>query len=288
MSGPVVAESIEEARAALGGRGRVGLVPTMGALHAGHASLLDVARPRCDVLAASIFVNPTQFGPGEDLDRYPRTFDADRELCRARGVDVIFLPTPGMMYPPDFGTWVTVDGLPDALCGPRRPGHFRGVCTVVLKLFNITRPDVAAFGQKDYQQARIIQKMTAEFNLPIEVVIAPTVREPDGLALSSRNRYLSDEERSRAPVIHKALSEAARRAAAGESDADQLRRGMREAIEATPGAAIDYVDVVDAETLRPVSVVERPAVAAAAVYFGETRLIDNVNVCNHPGKDDNQ
>jgi pantoate--beta-alanine ligase len=257
---------------------RVGLVPTMGALHAGHASLIRTARAQADFTVVSIFVNPTQFGPQEDFSRYPRTFEADRELCGAVGVDCIFAPTPAEVYPDGFCTYVEVAGLGDHLCGTSRPGHFRGVATVVLKLFNIVLPDIAFFGQKDAQQARIIQQMAHDLDLLVRVEIVPTVREPDGLAMSSRNRYLDASQRPSAVVLHRALERAKSQAAAGERDARRLEALLAAEVASTPGARLDYARVVDAQTLQPIERLERPALAALAVFFGTTRLIDNVTL----------
>jgi pantoate--beta-alanine ligase len=277
---PRVVSSTGDLRAALAEARRqhltIGLVPTMGALHEGHRSLIAAARARNDFVVVSIFVNPTQFGPNEDLARYPRPFDDDVRICAAAGVDLIFHPSPETMYPPGFRTWVEVTGIQDVLEGAFRPGHFRGVATVVLKLFNQVGPDRAYFGQKDAQQARLIAQMVRDLNVPVEVVIQPTVREADGLALSSRNRYLEPDQRSRAVVLSRALSEAAALFRAGQRDAEALCGTVRERIEATPGALIDYVALVDADTFEPKGQIDRPAVLAVAVRFGTTRLIDNL------------
>src|SRR5262245_253962 len=273
---PRVATTVEEVRTAVAGaRARglsVGLVPTMGALHAGHVSLIRAARAGTGFVVVSIFVNPTQFGPNEDLDRYPRPIEADLRLCAAEGVDLAFTPEPAAMYPPDFRTYVEVHGLQDVLCGASRPGHFRGVATVVLKLFNIVRPDIAYFGLKDAQQVRVIEKMVADLNVPVAVARCPTVRQPDGLALSSRNRYRSADERPRATVLLRALEEVRRRVADGERDAGALARLVRERVEATPAARLDYAAVVDFDTLRPVERLGGAVLVALAVYFGATRL----------------
>jgi pantoate--beta-alanine ligase len=276
---PPVAPTIADTRAAVAAARaagkRVGFVPTMGALHAGHASLIRASRAECDFTVVSIFVNPTQFGPTEDFSRYPRTFDADRELCGAVGTDLIFAPTADEMYPPDARTVVEVAGLQDALCGQSRPGHFRGVATVVLKLFNIVLPDVAYFGQKDAQQALIIRRMALDLNLPLAVSVRPTVREPDGLAMSSRNRYLDPAQRHHATALYRALTHAEGLVASGERSVPALEAAMAGLIAATPGARLDYTRVLDAETLDPLSTLDRPALAALAVYLGTTRLIDN-------------
>jgi pantoate--beta-alanine ligase len=276
---PPVAATIADVRAAVAAASaagqRVGFVPTMGALHAGHASLIRASRAGCDFTVVSIFVNPAQFGPAEDLARYPRTFDADRELCAAMGTNLIFAPTADEMYPPDARTVVEVTGLQEALCGQSRPGHFRGVATVVLKLFNIVLPDVAYFGQKDAQQALIIRRMATDLNLPLTVRVQPTVREPDGLAMSSRNRYLDPTQRHHATALYRALKRVEELATARERSVTALEVAMTEVVAATPGARLDYARVLDAETLDPLSTLDRPALAALAVYFGATRLIDN-------------
>jgi pantoate--beta-alanine ligase len=253
----------------------IGLVPTMGALHAGHASLIRAARAETGLVIVSIFVNPTQFGPNEDLNRYPRTFEADKHLCAAEGTDLIFAPTLAEMYPPHSRTFVEVTGLQDELCGASRPGHFRGVATVVLKLFNIATPDVAYFGQKDAQQAHIIQQMVRDLDLSISVRICPIVREEDGLALSSRNRYLNPVERRQAVVLYQALEEARRAIEAGERDAERIQRILANRVAGIRGALLDYAAVVDANSLRRVSLLEGSVLIALAVKFGETRLIDN-------------
>jgi pantoate--beta-alanine ligase len=276
---PPIATTIDETRTAVAAARqaakRVGFVPTMGALHAGHAALIRAARAECDFVVVSIFVNPTQFGPNEDFTRYPRTMDADRALCGAVGTDLIFAPTAAEMYPPDDRTVVEVTGLQDALCGASRPGHFRGVATIVLKLFQIVAPDVAYFGQKDAQQALIIRRMVADLFLPIAIRIRPTVREPDGLAMSSRNRYLDPAQRHHATSLVRALRRVEELFAKGERDAAELEQAMTDVLAAAPGARIDYARVVDAETLDAVGNIDRAALAAVAVYFGGTRLIDN-------------
>jgi pantoate--beta-alanine ligase len=274
-----VAATIAEARAAVAAarkaEKRIGLVPTMGALHAGHASLIRASRAECDFTVVSIFVNPTQFGRNEDFSRYPRTFDADRELCGALGTDLIFAPSALEMYPPESRTVVEVTALQDALCGQSRPGHFRGVATVVLKLLNIVQPDSAFFGQKDAQQALIIRRMAIDLNLPISVRVQPTVREPDGLAMSSRNRYLDPAQRHQATALFRALRRAEELVAGGERSVPALEAAMTVIIAGTTDARLDYARVLDAETLDPLSTLDRPALAALAVYFGPTRLIDN-------------
>ena len=256
----------------------VGLVPTMGALHAGHAELIRTARRRCGFVVVSIFVNPTQFGPKEDFGKYPRTLEADRELCADAGADLIFAPSAGEMYPEGTLAFVEVPKLDAVLCGPRRPGHFRGVCTVVLKLLNIVRPDVAIFGAKDAQQSIILKKMARDLDVPVEVRIEPTVREVDGLAMSSRNRYLSPAERSLAPRIFAALQSVQRCVADGETDVASLQSGLLAELIAIPGAKVDYAQILDAESLEAVGQLRKPALAAVAVFLGGTRLIDNVIV----------
>jgi len=257
---------------------RIGFVPTMGALHEGHLSLVRIARGRSDVVVVSIFVNPTQFGPNEDFAKYPRTFDRDAELCRAAGADAIFCPAAEDMYAPDASTWVVEERLSRGLCGASRPGHFRGVCTVVARLFNLVQPDIAVFGEKDAQQLRVIRRMTRDLGFPVEIVAGPIVREPDGLAMSSRNRYLSPAERRQALCLRRALDAAVARHAAGERDAEALRRVLRDAIAAEPGARLDYAEIVDDETLEPAARCDRPCLAALAVFIGRTRLIDNARL----------
>ncbi len=252
------------------------LVPTMGALHAGHAELIRAAKRRAGFVVVSIFVNPTQFGPKEDFGRYPRTLDADRALCAEAGADSIFAPEASEMYPEGSGTFVEVPKLDAALCGARRPGHFRGVCTVVLKLFNIVRPDLAVFGAKDAQQCIVLRKMVRDLDVPVELQIQPTVREADGLAMSSRNRYLSPAERSVAPQIFAALQSVRSRAEAGERDVAALRSGLHADLIDIPGAWIDYADILDAESLETIDRLSKPTLIAVAVFLGGTRLIDNL------------
>ena len=255
------------------------LVPTMGALHDGHAALIDHARHlagRGGLVVVSIFVNPTQFGPAEDFTRYPRTLDADRKLCVEHGADVIFHPTAEAMYPSGFSAFVDESEVSARLCGASRPGHFRGVCTVVLKLFQITQPDSAVFGLKDFQQCAVIRRMVRDLNVPVRIVPVETVREPDGVALSSRNRYLSAEERTQAAVLRRALLAAAAAFKAGETSAAKLRRLLLKTIATAPLARLDYAEIADADTLRPVREVRRNTVLALAVFFGKTRLIDNL------------
>jgi pantoate--beta-alanine ligase len=256
--------------------GTWGFVPTMGYLHEGHLSLVRRARAENDRVAVSIFVNPTQFGPHEDYTRYPRDLERDLRLLEPLGVDLVFVPSVEEMYPPGFQTWVIVEEVSRPLEGASRPGHFRGVATVVAKLFNILQPDRAYFGQKDAQQTVVIWRMVQDLNIPVEIVICPTVREPDGLAMSSRNTYLNPEERRAATVLFRALQAAKARYEAGERDAERLREAMREVIRAEPLARIDYVSVAHPETLQELERVEGPALLSLAVYIGTTRLIDNL------------
>jgi pantoate--beta-alanine ligase len=255
----------------------IGFMPTLGYMHEGHLSLIRAAREECDFVVVSIFVNPTQFGPNEDFDRYPRDLERDLSLCRSAGVDLVFHPSVQEMYPQPFLTQVRVGKITERLCGASRPGHFEGVATVVAKLLNIVRPDRAYFGQKDAQQVAVIKRMVADLNMDeIEIRAMPTVREPDGLAMSSRNVYLSPEERKAATVLYRSLKMAQERVAAGERDLAALREAMRAMIAAEPLASIDYVEIVDVTTLEPIDRLEKQALAALAVRFGKTRLIDNV------------
>ena len=274
-----IAETINQVRQTVKlwkGQGlTVGLVPTMGFLHEGHESLIRQSVKDNDRTVVSIFVNPMQFGKNEDLETYPRDFQRDSRICQEAGADLIFHPAPEEMYPPQFFTYTDMDTLTDGLCGSGRPGHFRGVCTVVGKLFHIAAPDRAYFGQKDAQQLAVIKKMVRDLNFDLEVVGCPTVREADGLAKSSRNSYLSEEERKQAPVLRQALSYAEDAVRAGETDVKTIRDEMIRMIETKPLARIEYIEFVDGETLQPVSRVEKPALAALAVRFGKTRLIDN-------------
>jgi len=269
-------ETVAEFRAARAGLGELGLVPTMGYLHEGHLSLVARARAECVAVAASIFVNPTQFGPNEDLARYPRDLPRDLGLLEAAGVDLVFAPQPSEVYPPGFDTVIEVRGVTDVLEGAVRPGHFAGVATVVAKLFNIVQPTRAYFGQKDAQQSVVIRKLVRDLNLPVEVVVAPTVRETDGLALSSRNSYLTRGERAAAPAIYRALNAAKAQFEGGEREAEALRDAMRAVIAAEPLMRVDYVSVADADSLRELTRVEDRALASMAVRLGTTRLIDNL------------
>jgi pantoate--beta-alanine ligase len=256
----------------------IGFVPTMGALHDGHAALIRRARTECGFVVVSIFVNPTQFGANEDFTRYPRTLPDDRVICERERADLVFAPEVGEMYSANARTRVEVRELGDHLCGASRPGHFEGVATVVLKLLNIVQPDRAYFGQKDAQQARIVQQLIRDLDVPTSLVLVPTVREDDGLAMSSRNRYLNPDDRKRATVLIQSLREARNRFAAGERDAGILRSLMVERIAETPGASLDYAAIVDADSFQPIAQIAGPAVAAVAVKFGATRLIDNIEL----------
>lgn len=254
---------------------RIGFVPTMGALHAGHLSLIDYVRQECDVVVASIFVNPLQFDRAEDLDTYPRTFEADRALCAQRGTDVIFCPTAPAMYPEGYCTKVSVPGMSGLLCGKVRTGHFDGVTTVVLKLFNAVLPHLAAFGEKDYQQLTLIKRMALDLGLDVAVVGRPTVREADGLAMSSRNVHLSPEERQRALALWRGLQKARALADAGQTEARVLLDAARQEIEAVKPTRLEYIEIVDSTNLESLERLDRPARMAMAVWLGSTRLIDN-------------
>ncbi len=271
----VVRSRVEQARR--DGK-RIGLVPTMGALHAGHMSLIDTAAQKCDYVVVSIFVNPTQFEPNEDLDKYPRDLEADSRLCAAAGVELIFAPDVSQMYPSRNITWVTVDELTTPLCGRFRPIHFRGVTTVCNKLFNIVRPDVAFFGQKDAQQAIVIKRMVADTNLPLEIEICPTVREKDGLAMSSRNKYLDEQQRKDALLLYKALTRARQLLRQGVRDSRQIIAAMNEILQSAPKLAVEYVSIVDPETLAELDTITGRALIALAATVGTTRLIDNIIV----------
>lgn len=264
-----------EARAAL--QGTLGFVPTMGYLHQGHLALVHRAKAECNHVVVSIFVNPTQFGPQEDLARYPRDLPRDRELLRGEGVDLIFAPSAEEMYPQPYHTYVDVEGITAPLEGARRPGHFRGVATVVCKLFNIVGADRAYFGQKDAQQTVVIRQMVRDLDIPTEVVIVPTVREHDGLAMSSRNVYLDSAQRAAAPVLYRALQAAANHYRAGERNAATLRAAIHDTLAQEPLAQIEYVSVADGQTLSEIEeAIEHAALVSLAVRFGTTRLIDNI------------
>lgn len=254
---------------------RIGFVPTMGYLHEGHVSLVRLARARADVVVVSIFVNPTQFGPNEDFARYPRDFARDETMCREAGADIIFCPPVEDMYAPGHSIYVTEDSLTTFLCGASRPGHFRGVCTVVAKLFNLVLPESAVFGAKDAQQVRIIRRMVRDLAFPVEIIEGPTVREPDGLAMSSRNSLLTADERTQATSLHRALKLAEKMYGQGERDADLVVREMKKVIAQAPSARIDYVQIVDNESLQPAIEIDEPVLVALAVNFSKTRLIDN-------------
>ncbi len=277
-----LAESVADMREAVARARRaglvVGLVPTMGALHDGHVRLIERCRADAGWVAVSIFVNPTQFGPNEDFTRYPRTLEDDLARCREAGADLVFAPTPQAIYPRGApSTWVEVPGLSDVLEGASRPGHFRGVATVVLKLFEIVRPDLAVFGQKDYQQQLVIRRMVADLHVPVRIVTEPTVREPDGLAMSSRNRYLAPAERRAATVLHEALERAHRAVREGETSANRVRQILRETIESNERVRLDYAEIADADSLEPLDRLgpDSRAVALVAARVGATRLLDN-------------
>jgi len=255
---------------------RISFVPTMGNLHEGHLSLMRTAKPLADVLVISIFVNPLQFEPGSDFDAYPRTFQEDLEKCEPVGVDIVFAPVESDLYPEGFQTTVEVKEVSKGLCGDFRPGHFKGVATVVLKLFNIVKPHVAVFGEKDYQQLCVIRRMVKDLNLDIEIVGHPTVREADGLAMSSRNQYLSPDERNRAALLYKFLQEAKALFDKGERRAQRLTAMVQNGLARDPRISVEYVSIRDRDTLKPLDTLDRPAVMALAVHIGKTRLIDNI------------
>ena len=277
-----VARTIEKVRslvkAARSEGGKIGLVPTMGALHVGHISLIEAAVKDCDFVVVSIFVNPTQFGPGEDFEKYPRPLETDLEICAKTGVNVVFAPEPEQMYPTEIVTWVTVEKLTELLCGRSRPGHFRGVTTVCAKLFNIVAPDAAYFGQKDAQQVIVIKRMVADLNMPLEIVVCPTVREPNGLAVSSRNQYLSEPQKKDAANIYKSLQTCRRMIDTGTTETHQIIAEMQKILQQIPSGQIEYVSVVDAETLESIEKIAGKVLAAVAVKLGPARLIDNILV----------
>ncbi len=276
----------ERARQARAENRIAGMVPTMGALHRGHLALIERAKRECSAVIASIFVNPKQFGPNEDFSKYPRTFESDREKLEQAGVDSLFAPEAPEMYPAGFSAWVNVEGLSDRLEGRSRPGHFRGVATVVMKLLQIVQPNFAYFGRKDAQQSRIITQMARDLNLDTEIVVCPIVREPDGLALSSRNAYLNAEERKAATVLHRALDAAKSELAAGVRDALQLQTSLRRKLDSEQLARVDYAEVVDSQTFEPVVRVSKPSYVLLAVFVGKTRLIDNLYIGpKEPGSD---
>jgi len=277
-----VAKTIESVRSlvetARSGGKKIGLVPTMGALHIGHISLIEAAVKKCDFVVVSIFVNPTQFVPGEDFEKYPRPLEADLKICQKTGADVVFAPTPGQMYPAENITWVSVEKLTESLCGRFRPGHFRGVTTVCTKLFNIVAPDIAYFGQKDAQQAIVIRRMAADLNMPLEIVICPTVREPNGLAISSRNKYLTGRQKKDAANIYKSLQKCRQMIDAGVTETTEIITEMSKILQFIPSIEIEYISIVDAETLRNIDRIAGKALAAIAVKIGPARLIDNILV----------
>ncbi|KPK82299.1 MAG: pantoate--beta-alanine ligase [Gemmatimonas sp. SM23_52] len=273
-----IPEVREEVRRARAGAQRVGLVPTMGHLHEGHLSLVDHCRQLADYVVMSIYVNPLQFGPGEDFEKYPRDLERDLAAAEGRGVDLVFAPDDRELYPGPLSVAVTPRRLAERLCGLSRPGHFEGVLTVVCKLFGIVEPDVSVFGQKDFQQAVLIEKMVADLNLPVRIEVVPTVRESDGLAMSSRNAYLSPEERQRAQSISRALAGAVKAFRSGQRGTAELRAGILRTLEAGGGLDIEYVEIVSADELQPVARAGDDAVVAVAARVGLTRLIDNVRL----------
>ncbi len=255
----------------------IGLVPTMGYFHEGHLSLMDWARKHCDMLIVSLFVNPSQFGPGEDLAAYPRDEERDRQLAREHGVDILFLPSAEAMYAPDHATWVQVPELAKGLCGTTRPLHFQGMATVVTKLLNLTQPHVAVFGEKDWQQLAIIKRMVRDLHMPIRIVGRPTLREKDGLAMSSRNAYLTAEERKHAPRLFQGLAMAAKMVREGERQTKKLRANIMSWYEENlPLGRLDYVAIVDPDSMQEVSKIDGPVLCAVAMYVGKARLIDNI------------
>jgi len=277
-----VAKTIESVRslvrAARSAGKKIGFVPTMGALHIAHISLIEAAIKECDFVVVSIFVNPTQFVPGEDFEKYPRPLEADLKICEKAGVDVVLAPTPEQMYPAENITWVNVEKLTETLCGRSRPGHFRGVITVCAKLFNIVAPDVAFFGQKDAQQAVVIKKMVADLNMPLKIVVCPTVRETNGLAVSSRNQYLTEQQKKDATSIYRSLQKCEEMIKAGTKDAGIIISEMQKVLKQVPSIEIEYVSIVNAETLQSIDRIAGKVLAAVAVRFGPARLIDNILV----------
>jgi pantoate--beta-alanine ligase len=272
------AAEVRAHRRARGQGSSLGFVPTMGALHQGHLSLVRAARERCDTVAVSIFVNPAQFAPDEDLDQYPRMLERDRDLLSQEGVDLLFVPANEEMYPPGSSTWVQVDGLGDKLCGQSRPGHFRGVTTVVAKLLHIVQPDCAFFGQKDAAQVAIIRRMVRDLHLPVEILVCPIVREADGLAMSSRNAYLDREQRNSALALYRSLIKVQQDFSAGERNAARLIAAGRGTFSREPSVRLDYFEIVDPQTLDPLAEVDQPALVAVAAFVGTTRLIDNLQL----------
>jgi len=275
-----IAKTIESIRCLIKAARRagktIGFVPTMGALHTGHISLIEAAKENCDFVVVSIFVNPTQFGPKEDFKKYPRPLEADLKMCRKAGVDVVFPPTPHQMYPAENLTWVNVEKLSEPLCGKFRPGHFRGVATVCAKLFNIVLPDIAYFGQKDAQQAIIIKQMVADLNMPLKIVVCPTVREKNGPAMSSRNQYLTPQQKKDAAFIYKSLQKCRQMIKQGVRNTKKITAEMRKVLRRIPSAEIQYVSIVDAETIQNIDKVAGKVLVAVAVKIGLIRLIDNI------------
>jgi len=277
-----VAQTIESVRELVTGArkkgDKIGLVPTMGALHTGHISLIETAAKKCDFVVVSIFVNPTQFAPSEDFEKYPRPIDHDIQICKKAGVDVVFAPTPGQIYPAENLTWVNVEKLTDNLCGSCRPEHFRGVTTVCCKLFNIVAPDIAFFGQKDAQQAIIIKKMVADLNIPLHIEICPTIREQNGLAVSSRNQYLTKDQRKQAALIYKALQKARQLINHQTTDSKTIIAEMRKILQKADAIDIEYINIVNAENLQNIEQITGKVLIAVAVNIGPARLIDNIMV----------
>ncbi len=256
----------------------IGFVPTMGALHIAHISLIKAAKKNCNFVVVSIFVNPTQFGPSEDFKKYPRPVDEDLNICKEQGVDLVFLPEQNEVYPAKNLTWVNVEELTEPLCGQFRPGHFRGVTTVCTKLFNIVQPDLAFFGQKDAQQAIVIKRMAADLNIPLRIVVCPTVREPSGLAVSSRNEYLTSQQREDAELIFKSLQKSRQMIETGITDAETIIAEMQKILQQAPSIQIQYVSILDVETLEKIDKAAGKILVAVAVQIGSTRLIDNIMI----------
>jgi len=267
-------QEIRDARKKL--KGRVGLVPTMGYLHAGHISLVEIAKQHSDEVIVSIFVNPSQFGPNEDLDAYPRNLEHDFELLEQAGVDLVWLPTSEIMYPDNYQTWIDLDQIPQLLEGSQRPGHFKGVATVVAKLFNVVKPGVAVFGQKDAQQVAVIKQMVRDLNMPVEIAVGAIIREPDGLAMSSRNSYLDAKQRQAATVLYQALQNAQTKFQDGERSAEAIRKTMTDTINNEPLAKMEYVSCANVDSLEELENISTQALLSMAVYVGQTRLIDNL------------
>src|SRR6185312_6457675 len=272
---PTIQEMRADSRAAHNVKQRIGFVPTMGALHEGHLSLVRAAKKQTDIVVASIFVNPTQFGPNEDFSKYPRTFERDSELFAKEGVDLLFAPSTEEMYPAGALTYVTVEGMSERLCGKSRPGHFRGVTTIVSKLFNIVEPGVAFFGQKDAAQLAIIRRMVRDLDIPVEIAVCPIVREADGLAMSSRNAYLDPLQRKAALVLHRSLREVSERFGSGEKSVSKLIDHGRAVFAPEPSVRLDYLEIVNPDNLEGLERIEGSALVAVAAYLGKTRLIDN-------------